>query len=159
MIFVVGLSLTALALTFIGVGAIRRWAIQKQMLDIPNVRSSHTRPTPRGGGLAIVVVVLGGLWFYAGFYAGRSPGVPWLALLAYSFGALLIVGVSWLDDMHPLSVVVRFSIHGLGALLAIIGFGYCHAISLPFLGNLPLGLLGFPLTFLWIVGLTNDYYC
>ena len=65
MIFVVGLSLTALALTFIGVAGIRRWAGRGRMLDIPNVRSSHTRPTPRGGGLAIVAVVLGGLWLYA----------------------------------------------------------------------------------------------
>lgn len=153
MIFVVGLSLTALALTFIGVAWIRRWAIRKQMLDIPNVRSSHTHPTPRGGGLAIVAVVLGGIWLYA---IGTSV-FPWREMLAFTAGALLIAGVGWLDDMRPLSVVVRFSAHGLGALLAIIGFGYCHAISLPFLGNLPLGLLGFPLTLLWIVGLTNAY--
>ena len=75
MLFISGLSVLAVVLSFIGVAGIRRWAIWKQMLDIPNVRSSHTRPTPRCGGLAIVAVVLGGLWFYA----GRSPGVPWLA--------------------------------------------------------------------------------
>ena len=35
-------------------GAMRRYALTRQLLDIPNARSSHTTPTPRGGGVAIV---------------------------------------------------------------------------------------------------------
>jgi Fuc2NAc and GlcNAc transferase len=44
----------ALALSYLGVAALRRWAERRQILDIPNERSSHTLPTPRGGGIAIV---------------------------------------------------------------------------------------------------------
>ena len=31
------------------------WLRKKQILDVPNERSSHVRPTPRGGGLAVTV--------------------------------------------------------------------------------------------------------
>jgi Fuc2NAc and GlcNAc transferase len=49
------LGVLALAASYFGVATIRRMAERRQFLDIPNERSSHTRPTPRGGGLAIVV--------------------------------------------------------------------------------------------------------
>ena len=43
---------TAWALT----GVLRRYAIHRSVIDIPNERSSHDVPTPRGGGLAVAVV-------------------------------------------------------------------------------------------------------
>jgi Fuc2NAc and GlcNAc transferase len=36
-----------------------RYANQHQLLDIPNARSSHSMPTPTGGGMAIVVTFIG----------------------------------------------------------------------------------------------------
>ena len=39
----------------------RRYALRNAIMDIPNVRSSHATPTPRGGGLAIVLVFMGAL--------------------------------------------------------------------------------------------------
>ena len=39
-------------------GKVRTWALARAVLDVPNARSLHAAPTPRGGGLAIVVVVL-----------------------------------------------------------------------------------------------------
>ncbi|HEY7883536.1 MAG TPA: glycosyltransferase family 4 protein [Cellvibrionaceae bacterium] len=41
--------------------AVRFYAVKKQILDIPGERSSHSLPTPRGGGLGILVAVMGGL--------------------------------------------------------------------------------------------------
>ena len=55
------LGVLALAASYFGVAAIRRVAERCQFLDIPNERSSHTRPTPRDGGLAIAVAALS-LW-------------------------------------------------------------------------------------------------
>lgn len=147
------LGVLALAASYCGVAAIRRVAERRRFLDIPNERSSHTRPTPRGGGLAIVAVVLGGLWFYAAL----CPGVPRLALGIFTLGAVLIACVSGWDDLHPLPVWCRFTTHGLAAILVILAFGYWHAVGWPGLGGFSLGLFGVLLTFLWIVGLTNAY--
>ena len=47
-------SLASYGLVFL----IRRWARRMAILDIPNERSSHSIPTPRGGGLAIVLITL-----------------------------------------------------------------------------------------------------
>lgn len=42
-------------------GAVRRYALHKQLMDVPNARSSHTVPTPRGGGVGIVAAFMLGL--------------------------------------------------------------------------------------------------
>ena len=39
-------------------GLFRSYALKKQLLDLPNHRSSHTVPTPRGGGVVFVVLFL-----------------------------------------------------------------------------------------------------
>lgn len=147
------LALTAVVVSYLGVAIIRRWAGRARMLDMPNERSSHTRPTPRGGGLAIVSVVLALAWFAA-------PGPASFSLrpiIALALGALLIAGVSWLDDMHPVPFGVRLLVHAVGACVAMAGIGIIREIGMPFGMALPLGWLGFPLALVWIVGLTNAY--
>jgi len=132
---------------------IRHYSISHAILDIPNKRSSHNVPTPRGGGLAIAGITLGGLiiaWFL-------WPVWPWLRLLSYLGGTLLISFISWLDDLHPLSPVIRFGVHSLAAFIVIRSFGFWQIINLPLFGNLDLGWFGIPISFLWIVGLTNSY--
>ena len=122
-------------------------------MDIPNERSSHTRPMPRGGGLSILIITLVGLLTYGLLFFVEY----WLLLLCYSFGAGLIATVSWFDDLHTLPKRVRFSVHSLAAILAIIGFGYWDKLTVPFLDRVNLGWFGLLVTFLWIVGLTNAY--
>jgi len=147
------LGVLALAASYFGVATIRRMAERRQFLDIPNERSSHTRPTPRGGGLAIVVVVLVLAWPVA----LSSPTFAWRAMTALTLGSLLIAGVSWLDDMRPVSFLVRLLVHAVGAGVAMAGIGTIHAIGMPAGMHLSLGWLGLPLTLVWIVGLTNAY--
>jgi len=148
-----GLFAAAMLVAYIGVAYMRRWAAQR-MLDIPNERSSHTQPTPRGGGLLIVLVTLAGLWLVTPFLV-----IGWLtpALAAFSLGAALIAWVSWRDDLRSVSNRVRFGAHSIGALVVIGFIGYWHTLMLPFLPTISLAWLGVPLTFLWIVGLTNAY--
>ena len=50
------LAIMILALVFTGL--LRRYALSRSLMDIPNARSSHSVPTPRGGGVAIVLVFL-----------------------------------------------------------------------------------------------------
>lgn len=147
------LSLAALTLSWVWVGRLRLWAQRHQIIDVPNERSSHARPIPSGGGLAIAVISIVGLMAYWLF----NPIWPWPKLLAYMAGAGLVSIVSWLDGLQTLSNRIRFAAHSLAAIMAIFGFGCWDIVSVPFFGQLDLGLVGLPLTFLWIVGLTNAY--
>ena len=52
-------------LSALATGLIRYYALTKNILDVPNQRSSHHIPTPRGGGLAIVLsFTIGCLWLF-----------------------------------------------------------------------------------------------
>lgn len=152
MIFsVITFGLIAFGLSFAGVAALRHWANHKQLLDVPNERSSHTVPTPSGGGVAIVAVTIAG-WLIYGYIASQLK-----FLLLFSIGATLISVVSWIDDLKPLPAALRFAVHALGAGLAIIGLGYFEAINLPLFHEVRLSWIGLPLTLLWIIGMTNAF--
>jgi Fuc2NAc and GlcNAc transferase len=138
----------ALCASYFCVGGLCRWAKNRQIMDIPNQRSSHTHPVPRGGGIAIVAVTLSGLWL---FIAGWKIEIVWLGLLGYTVGAFLVAGVSWLDDLRSLSPAVRLITHCLGAGLAMWGM-YSQEWSLQYLNWQVL-----PLAFFWIIWLTNAY--
>ncbi|MDP2990295.1 MAG: glycosyltransferase family 4 protein [Kiritimatiellota bacterium] len=72
-------------------------------------------------------------------------------------GAVLIAGVSWLDDVRSLPISIRLTIHAVSALMVMVAFGYWQNAAAPVLGILPLAVLGLPITLLWMVGLTNAY--
>ena len=136
--------------SYYGVYLIRHYVKHRRILDHPNERSSHTVPTPRGGGLALVLLVLGtGLWFVlaAGFYKG----------LIFLVGSAVIAWLGWRDDIHSLSPRFRFLIQGMVAAMSILGLGYFKVVTIPMFGELQLGGVGIFITFLWILGLTNAY--
>ena len=121
------LGITTAFFSYLGVAGVRRWAERRQLLDIPNERSSHVRPTPRGGGLVIVILSTVGIvfaWL-------RDPTASPAALIAYLAGAWLIAGVSWVDDLRSLPNRVRFAAHSLGAILVILGIGYWGVVISP----------------------------
>jgi UDP-N-acetylmuramyl pentapeptide phosphotransferase/UDP-N-acetylglucosamine-1-phosphate transferase len=138
------------ALSYFLVYLIRRYAERRQILDHPNERSSHVIPTPRGGGLAIVLLVLGtGIWSIRAVELNHA--------LVYLGGGLVIAWLGWRDDLHSLSARVRFAVQGVVAAVSIYGLGYFKAVTIPLFGELQLGVVGVIITFLWIVGLTNAY--
>jgi UDP-N-acetylmuramyl pentapeptide phosphotransferase/UDP-N-acetylglucosamine-1-phosphate transferase len=130
------------------VWGVRWYSRRGQLLDIPNERSSHTRPTPRGGGLGIVLVTLTGIVALFGF----DP-----TIIAYAVAGALIALVSWLDDVRSLSNRVRFGVHLLAAALVVAVGGWVEQVQLPLAGTLAIGWLGIPLTLFWLVGMTNIY--
>jgi Fuc2NAc and GlcNAc transferase len=140
-----------LAITsYLGVHLIRRYAQNRQLLDHPNDRSSHSAPTPRGGGLAIVLLVTAaGLWSVYGTGSTRN--------LIYIVCGLVIAWLGWRDDIHSLSPKIRFGVQGMVAIVSILGLGYFRSVTIPLVGVLPLGVVGIVITFFWIVGLTNAY--
>jgi len=117
--------------------------------DRPNRRSSHDRPKPRGGGLAVLPVIAL-TWLAANAWlAPAAPGF-WLVLPA----ALLLGAVSWIDDLRELSPVLRFAVQGLAVALGIYGLG---GSPLVFQGMLPplLDRLAAAFLWLWFVNLFN----
>jgi UDP-N-acetylmuramyl pentapeptide phosphotransferase/UDP-N-acetylglucosamine-1-phosphate transferase len=142
---------TIFLLSYYGVEAFRRWSLRRKLFDIPNERSSHTTPTPRGGGLVIVLIGLTAYTVYAVFIAGDFA---W----SYVLGAMLIAGISWLDDLYSVSFVWRFLVHALAAVLVINYVGYFGESYIPFFQTAKKGdIAGVTVTFLWIVWLTNAY--
>ncbi|MHB1456378.1 MAG: glycosyltransferase family 4 protein [Armatimonadota bacterium] len=125
-----------------------------QIIDLPNSRSSHTQPKPRGGGVVIVISTLIGIWL---IYPAMLASIACWRLILFTLVALLIAGVSWLDDVRSLPFWLRLTVHCLGATISILTLGYVQGVTLPLLGRISLGWLGVPLTFVWIVGLINGY--
>ncbi len=147
-----GMSLViviALISSVVLTGLVRRLAV----IDIPNERSSHSRPTPRGGGISLVVITIIGLICSQMIWRITT----WRGLLFYVGAATLISVISWLDDLQSLSAKVRFLAHFVAAGLVIAEWGYWQELHLPVLGNIQIGQFGLLLTLLWIVGLTNAY--
>lgn len=136
--------------SFILVWIIRQYAERRRILDHPNERSSHSAPTPRGGGVAIVIVVLA-----SGIVAAFQSNL--IHSLIYLICGAIIACLGWRDDIHSLSPRLRFAVQGLVALGSVLGMGYFKSVTIPLFGQLPLGAVGFLITILWIVGLTNAY--
>lgn len=75
------------------------------IIDKPNLRSSHTPETLRGGG----VVFLFGVWLYAVFFGWNY--------IWFLIGLTLIGLVSFVDDIHSLSVSVRLVVQFLAMIM------------------------------------------
>jgi UDP-GlcNAc:undecaprenyl-phosphate GlcNAc-1-phosphate transferase len=122
-------------------------------LDHPGERSSHARPTPKGGGVGIVVAfVLGTSILFLGARTARVPDLPFLGLIAASAG---IAVVSYTDDIRSWSYSVKLGTQLAAALIAIACGIRFRVLHLPWLGAIDTGWLGLPLTAAWIVFATN----
>lgn len=133
---------------YTGVEIFRRWSLRREIFDLPNERSLHVQPTPRGGGLIIVFISLSFYLFYALFFGGRFSR-------HYFAGAILIAFISWLDDLYSVSILWRFAVQAAAALLIVfalfsdVNFSAPDAESIKILKSI--------LIFFWIVWLTNAY--
>ncbi len=134
--------------SFAGTGMILRLLKSHAILDHPNERSSHSVPTPKGGGIVIVCVVVA-TWLGAG-WGGPEAGT----LFVISAAALGLAALSWVDDLRGLTPAWRLLGQG-----AAVGF---VLISVPaegpyFGGFLPgvLDPLAAGLLWLWFINLFN----
>jgi UDP-N-acetylmuramyl pentapeptide phosphotransferase/UDP-N-acetylglucosamine-1-phosphate transferase len=150
-VVVAGLAAAASAL---GTGIALRVVRERAILDHPNNRSSHAAPTPTGGGIAVVAVILFDwllIWGLtgAGAEAGFTYPVPLLCLLA-----AVLAAVSWYDDLKGLGAVNRLIIQAAVVLIAI---STLSAHGRIFQGMLPYGLdvVVTAYIWLWFVNLTN----
>jgi UDP-N-acetylmuramyl pentapeptide phosphotransferase/UDP-N-acetylglucosamine-1-phosphate transferase len=101
-----------LVLAATGTWLARSYALSKQLLDQPGERRSHSAPTPRGGGIAIVLaVLLGACWL-----AYRQPQQVF-QLACFGAGLILVAGIGWVDDHRPLPAWPRLLVHAVAAFL------------------------------------------
>jgi UDP-N-acetylmuramyl pentapeptide phosphotransferase/UDP-N-acetylglucosamine-1-phosphate transferase len=128
------------------------WADRSGLHDPPNHRSSHGRPVPRIGGTVIVLMTA----LVAVAAAGVFPA-GWPAVVAILCPALVVAVVSLADDVRGVPIVVRFAVHVGAAVAATALLGPLSSIELGGFGRLGLGGFAWPLTLLWIVGLTNAF--
>ncbi|CAK27135.1 UDP-N-acetylmuramyl pentapeptidephosphotransferase/UDP-N-acetylglucosamine-1-phosphatetransferase [Synechococcus sp. RCC307] len=86
--------------------------LQQRLLDQPNERSAHSKPTPRGGGMAFVLITL--LFNSLLLLAGPSPAlwIPWIC------APLAVVGL--LDDRLNLPALLRYGIQILTAIALLL---------------------------------------
>jgi Fuc2NAc and GlcNAc transferase len=123
--------------------AVRKAAVAFGVLDVPNARSSHSRVTPRGGGLAIVLSTL--LAFTMLEILGVLGVRLWAALTA---GGLVLAVLGAVDDLRPLPASLRLAVHFLAAGWAVACIG-----GVPGMGRL--GDLVALLGVVWAINLFN----
>ena len=84
---------------------VRTQLLRHNILDRPNVRSSHAIPTPRGGGLGVMAALIPA-WVIIP-YVMPAPDGPDAALWLVPLAALFLTGVSWIDDLTILGPLPR----------------------------------------------------
>jgi UDP-N-acetylmuramyl pentapeptide phosphotransferase/UDP-N-acetylglucosamine-1-phosphate transferase len=133
---------------------LRRAMIAAGVVDMPDERRIHRAPTPRGGGLAIVLGFYAAAalaLFYPWEWSAGSLASPWLKHFMIASGMLVTVGL--LDDVRSLKPMVKL----LGQIAAsswMFFFGGGMGRLLGF--DLPLPL-DYALTVFWFVALTNAF--
>jgi Fuc2NAc and GlcNAc transferase len=132
-------------------GALRRYALARSLMDIPNARSSHSVPTPRGGGVAIVVSFLMALPLVAGMGL-IDWSLAWALLGAGSGIAVL----GFLDDHGHIAARWRLLGHFAAAIWALSCLGGLPPVAM-FGFTFDLGWFGHGLAVVYLVWLLNLY--
>jgi len=137
--------------SLLGTWLLRRYALARSIIDVPNARSSHTVPTPRGGGVAIVLSYLVAL-----------PILVWMGALAMSVAVALagagalIAALGFLDDHGHVAARWRLLGHFAASMWALWWLGGLPSVSV-FGTAVDLGWLGHGLALFYLVWLLNLY--
>lgn len=143
------LLVAAVALgSWVGVAAVRRYAVRR-LLDVPNERSSHALPTPRGGGLALTVAHLVGIAVAA--LLGQASFELVMALLG---GGLAVAMVGFLDDHGHVRASLRLTCHFLAFAWATWWLGGLPPVDFGW-GPVSLGIAGTVLLIFYLTWYLN----
>ena len=130
---------------------VQRYAVAKNIMDCPNLRSSHVVPTPRGGGVAFVIAFLVTVPFVA--HLGLVTFAGSLALIG---AGLFLAVLGFLDDHGHIAAYWRLLGHFSACMLAIFWLGGMPSITF-FAWDLPSSWLADALAVIYLVWLLNLY--
>ena len=145
------LGLASLAAT----GLVLRVLRKHQILDHPVGRSSHSRPTPRGGGIAVIALSLIALYIWSR-WSGEAyfPGPVLSGTSIVLLATIALAITSWIDDLRTLSPVTRLVAHAAAVIAAmawVASHGMIFQNFLPFWYDAAVAAL----LWLWFVNLFN----
>lgn len=151
MIFFLVLAVAAVV-SFCLTGLLRRYALARQLIDVPNARSSHVTPTPRGGGVAIVIVFI-----TVALLSGIFGVVPWQSLISVLGAGGVVALIGFLDDHGHVAARWRLLGHFVAAVWALIWIGglpplvvFGETFDLAWLGH-----IGAAIYLVWLLNLYN----
>ncbi len=148
----------ALALSLAAIPLIIRISHRKGWYDLPNGRKVHTSPLPRLGGAGMFAALL------ISVLVGRELPVLTSGQEIFNFsrellfvlaGFLVIFATGLIDDFRNLAALLKFILQVAAAVLVTLGGFSIDALALPGLPALRLGWAAWPVTVLWLVGLSN----
>jgi Fuc2NAc and GlcNAc transferase len=147
---VIAISAFVLTTGFFLTYLIRKSALKTNRFDVPNERSSHTLPTPRGAGLAVVVAFIVGLF---ALFIDNSISDEYF--FAIALPGLIVAAIGWLDDREHLT----------SAKWRLVGHFACASLAVWLAGGLPklpltnstvdFGLIGEIIAIIYLVWMLN----
>lgn len=128
-----------------------QYARRRALFDVPNVRSSHNVPTPRGGGLASAAVIIGGILLLPVF-----AQIGWVEAVALATSGAMVAVIGWIDDHSSISARSRFLVHVIAVTVVLIGTADLGPLRMPGVPELPLvQLLAAGFALVWLINLFN----
>lgn len=129
----VSIGVIALIVTAVVTPAVGWFGVRFGLVDMPNVRSMHTRPTPRSGGIAVMLGMAAAL--IVAHALGRD--VPWALLVI----ALILAAVGLADDRLHISALYRLVVQAAagavaGALVGSVWWAVVGVVALPVAVNM-----------------------
>jgi UDP-GlcNAc:undecaprenyl-phosphate/decaprenyl-phosphate GlcNAc-1-phosphate transferase len=150
-------ALAAAVLSYLLSPLASRLALVIGAVDHPGPRKIHKHPIPRLGGVAVigaVAVVAAAAWLLIPL---MPQALTSRVCLGIALGILPIIAVSVRDDVAPLRPGPKFAAHLAGACIAV-AFGVCLNGEVHLFGHtMVIGWLAYPLSVVWLVGMTNAF--
>ena len=151
------LSVLSFGISFAIVNLMRQ-RFRQNLLDIPNERSSHTQPTPRGGGLGFIIafaitsaIAIGNSYFhlFAGIQLNLNLGIVWLILIP-------LATIGFIDDRGNVPAAIRYLVQLVAAGIAVAYFG---AFPQPWLTQFGIvgSVVAIALTIIGMTAIVNFY--
>ena len=136
--YLIGVCLVPLVISF---------SKREGLVDVPNERKIHTKPISRIGGLAIWASAM--LTFLCLVFMSYYPSGNLLSGIL--LGGSLMFFLGFIDDIYNLDAKFKLFLQiAIATLVYLLGV---QINDVPFIGDL--GVFSYPITLLWIVGISN----